>query len=166
MIVSLSHIDTNIACTLLVSAPPWPMSVAYLACDSFFSSIHLPLPSRHSCHAQFATHEWYFSLNFLTIGFIFPLVLYAFPIALCLFSQIISHFLQFFLLLDLFIYFISMYMHVLLIIVAYFISLHFKSYPHSKFLLQTLTANPLPSDFMRVYAHQCTHSHLTALTFS
>ena len=96
MIVSLSHIDTNIACTLLVSAPPWPMSVAYLACDSFFSSIHLPLPSRHSCHPEFATHEWYFSLNFLTIVFVFPLFLYAFPIPLCLFSQIISHFLQFF----------------------------------------------------------------------
>ena len=164
MIVSLSHIDTNIACTLLVSAPPWPMSVAYLACDSFFSSIHLPLPSRHSCHAEFATHEWYFSSNFLTIGFIFPLVLYAFPIALCLFSQIISHFLQFFLLLDLFIYFY---------VYAYFINNYclfyffaFQKFPHSKFLLQTLTANPLPSDFMRVYAHRCTHSHLTALTFS
>ena len=56
-----------------------------------------------------------------------------------------------------------MYMHILLIIIAYFISLHFKSYPHSKFLLQTLTANPLPSDFMRVYAHPS--CHLTALNF-
>ena len=31
-------------------------------------------------------------------------------------------------------------MHILLIIIGYFISLHFKSYPHSKFPLQTPTA--------------------------
>ena len=37
-----------------------------------------------------------FFLNSLNIGFIFPLFLYAFPIPLCLSSQIISHFLQFF----------------------------------------------------------------------
>ena len=35
-------------------------------------------------------------------------------------------------------------MHILLIIIGYFISLHFKSYPHSKFLLQTPTAQSPP----------------------
>ena len=37
-----------------------------------------------------------FFFQFSDISFIFPLFLYAFPIPLCLFSQIISHFLQFF----------------------------------------------------------------------
>ena len=96
MIVSLSHIDTNIACTLLVSAPPWPMSVAYLAAVIFLSSIHLSLPSRHSVSCSICNSRMIFFFQFSDISFIFPLFLYAFPIPLCLFSQIISHFLQFF----------------------------------------------------------------------
>ena len=125
-----------------VSAPAWAMSVTHLAADFFLSSIHLPLPSRHSVSCSICNSRMIFFLQFSDISFIFPLFLYAFPIPLCLFSQIIFHFLRF-LLLDLFIYFISM--HVLLMIIAYCISLHFKCYPHSKFRLQIPTAQSPPS---------------------
>ena len=141
------------------------MSVTHLATDSFLSSIHILVPSRHSVSCSIYNSRMIFFFQISDISFIFPLFLYAFPIPFCLFSQIISHFLQF-LLLDLFIYFISMYMHVLLIIIAYFIYLHFKCYPHSYFPFKPPQHNPLPSDFMRVYAHRCTHSHFTALSFS
>ena len=90
------HIDTNVACTLLVSVPPWPMSVTHLATDSFLSSIQLLLPSRHSVSCSNCISRMIFFFQFCDISFIFPLFLYAFPIPLCLFSQIISHFLQFF----------------------------------------------------------------------
>ena len=96
MRVLLEHIDTNVACTLLVSVPPWPMSVTHLATDSFLSSIHLPLPSRHSVSCSICNSRMIFFFQYSDISFIFPLFLYAFPIPLCLFSQIIFHFLQIF----------------------------------------------------------------------
>ena len=90
------HIDTNVACTLLVSAPAWAMSVAHLAAVIFLSSIHLSLPSRHSVSCSIYNSRMIFFFQISDISFIFPLFLYAFPIPLCLFSQIISHFLQLF----------------------------------------------------------------------
>ena len=79
-----------------VSAPAWALSVTHLAADFFLSSIHLPLPSRHSVSCSICNSRMIFFFQFSDISFIFPLFLYAFPIPLCLFSQIISHFLQFF----------------------------------------------------------------------
>ena len=89
-------IDTYVACTLLYLHLHGPCLSPILPLT--FSSVQSTFLSLQDilCHAQFATQEWYFSLNFLTIVFVFPLFLYAFPIPLCLFSQIISHFLQFF----------------------------------------------------------------------
>ena len=53
-------------------------------------------PFRHSVSCSNCISRMIFFFQFCDISFIFPLLLYAFPIPLCLFSQIISHFLQFF----------------------------------------------------------------------
>ena len=53
-------------------------------------------PFRHSVSCSNCISRMIFFFQFSDISFIFPLLLYAFPIPLCLFRQIISHFLQFF----------------------------------------------------------------------
>ena len=145
-----------ISCTLPYSIEGFIVA-HWHKCSMYFAGIctsmaHVCHPSGHWLIPQFnppsspfktflscsiCNSRMIFFFQYSDISFIFPLFLYASPIPLCLFSQIIFHFLQIFTL-NLFIYFISM--HVLLIIIAYFNSLYFKCYPHSKFPLQTSTS--------------------------
>ena len=75
-------------------------SMAHVCCLSClwlilqFNSPSSPFKTFLSC--SICNSRMIFFFQFSDISFIFPLFLYAFPIPLCLFSQIISHFLQFF----------------------------------------------------------------------
>ena len=143
------HIDTNVACTLLVSAPPWPMSVTHLATDSFLSSIDILVPSRHSVSCSIYNSRMIFFFQYSDISFIFPLFLYAFPIPLCLFSQIISHFLQIFTFRSIHLFYFYVY--------AYFINNYCLFYLFAFQMLSPFLASPLKILYSLLPPRRCSN---------